>query len=60
MFYMTLLEMTLANWKEQTIFLAWAFMPPLLPGFWFLLLLLEGLSHGREGREEILCKTRTW
>lgn len=44
------------NWKEQIIFLALAHMALVLPEYWFPLLLLEGLLHGKEGREEILCK----
>lgn len=44
----------IVNWKEQIIFLALAHTALVLPEF--PLLLLEGLLHGREGREEILCK----
>lgn len=44
------------NWKEQIIFLALAHTALVLPDYWFPLLLLEGLLHGKEGQEEILCK----
>lgn len=44
------------NWKEQIIFLALAHTALVLPEYWFPLLLLEGLLHGRQGQEEILSK----
>lgn len=37
------------NWKEQIIFLALAHTALVLLEYWFPLLLLEGLLHGKEG-----------